>query len=692
MYLTQEFVGLWLIQLRRWEEPVGLFDLFRYAASGCAYKIWIAYFPPASRDESHNPTVSWGSDFILFKGRAMLQKIREKSQGVFAWVILLLICIPFALWGIQNYLGGGSETPVVSIGDKDFYQQDINRAYTQYVQNLSGMSFDEDTVKQQALNKLIRDEVLWQYVQEEGLVVTDDTARNFIKSLNYFQTDGKFDKKQYKALLGAQRMSSEEFVRRIKKALMMEQFQKAVIESGFATKSEIDRFFAIQNQKRDVEYVTVPLSKVSELPTDDEIEAYYQQHQLDFRTEERVAIEYVELALDQLAADVNANEEQLKEFYQQQKDQYTQKERRKISHILFAVKNSEDEKDALERALQAKKQLKEKDFASLAAEHSDDRLTASKGGDLGLFNAGIMEPAFDQAAASLKLGEVSDPVRSSFGYHLIKVTELVPGQIKPYDSVKDEIEQAYRKAQAENRFYELGEILTEVSYENPDSLQAVADALGVQIKTTGFFTRGAVEGIAAMESVRNIAFSEDVLKGNNSEPVELGAEKLVVLRMREYKPAQSKDLNEVKDDIIAAIRAEKASKLTAQRAAEIKTALLQGQSLAEVAEKYQLKVNKMKEVSRNTDKLAWPIKQAIFKAAKPQGDKPSVIQAADADGSQTVISVVKVSVGVMSENDRKKLQLAEKNIANALSQATFSAVMASLEAKADISIHAQKVD
>ena len=334
----------------------------------------------------------------------MLLKIREKSQGVFAWIILLLICVPFALWGIQNYVGGGSEKAIATVGDKDFFQQDLNRAYAQYSQNLQGVNFDEKEIKKQALEKLIKDEVLLQYVESEGLVVTDQAARDFIKGLDYFQTDGKFDNKQYKALLASQRMLPAEFVSKIKKALVMEQFQRSVMESSFATEKDIEGFFKIQNQKRDVEVAAVALEKVVEQPSEQEINDYYQQNQSAYQTVERVAIEYVELSLAELAKQIKPSPEQLKSYYQEQKDLYTTKERRKISHILFAfTKDAGNDAVQLERALKAKKALENKEFSVLAAEVSDDKLTAAKGGDLGLFNVGVMEKAFEDAASSLQL-------------------------------------------------------------------------------------------------------------------------------------------------------------------------------------------------------------------------------------------------------------------------------------------------
>lgn len=627
----------------------------------------------------------------------MLLKIREKSQGVFAWVILILICVPFALWGIQNYVGGGSEAAIVSVGDKEFLQQDLNRAYAQYSQNLAGKNFDETLVKKQALEKLIQDEVLLQYVQDENLVVTDEEARGFIKSLDYFQTDGKFDNKQYKALLATQRMTAGEFVYRIKKALIMEQFQRSVTESSFATEKDIENFFRIQNQKRDVEVISVALQKVKEQPASEEIESYYQKHQDAFLSNEQVAIEYVELSLDELAKQIEPSDEQLQTYFEEQKDLYTTKERRKISHILFAfTKDTDDDEKQLERALKASQELETKEFSALASELSDDKLTASKGGDLGLFNLGEMEKEFENVASSLKLGEVSKPVKSAFGYHLIKVTELVPEGIKSFDSVKDELTSAYQRLQAETMFYELGETLTEVSYENPDSLQHVADALGVEIAKTGLFGRNVVantpdkDSIVSQVAIVNMAFSEDVLKGNNSEPVELGTDRLVVLRMLEHRAAEVKALKDVKAMVIATLLNNKAAQLTVEKAEKIKQSVISGQSMQAAAEENGLEVQKFSGLLRANGDLAWKVNQAVFKAAKPVEGKSTVVTVADIAGSQTVINLLSVSEGVMSESDKAKKKLAEANLAKAFGQADFKATLNSLRSKANIKINIEE--
>lgn len=621
----------------------------------------------------------------------MLLEIREKVQGVFASIVLVLICVLFGLWGIQNYLGGGKEAPVLTVGDKEFFQHDVSQAYQQFAQNLAGMKFDEDTLKKQALEKLVRDEVLLQYAQEQKLVVTDETARDFIQTLEYFQKDGQFDKTQYQTLLASQGMSSDEFVSRIKKALIMEQVQRAIVDSGFATKAEVNAFFKIQNQTRDVEYVSVPLTAATTKPSEEEIAAYYQQHLDAFQTDEQVSVQYVELSLDTLANDIEASEDQLKSYYEEQKTQYSTPERRKISHILFAFgKDNADEQQALQRAQKAKDELATKDFAALAADVSDDKLTAKNGGDLGLFNVGVMEKAFEEAASKLKLGEVSEPVKSAFGYHLIKVTELVPGDVKSYAEVKPELTVAYKKAQAESRFVELGEKLAEVSYENPGSLDAAAKLLNMDVGETSMFSRSAGEGVAAEEKVRLAAFSEDVLKGNNSEPVELGTDRLLVLRMKSHVPAATKPLDDVKNEVIVALQEEQAQKQATELAEKIKSDVIAGKALSEAAVAAKLAVKSVKGLGRAGSDVEPAIVQAVFRAAKPQANRPSVIVIDQLAGGKVVASISAVNEGQMTDADKSKQALIEKNMAAAFGRAQFEAMLNQLQASADISVRTEK--
>ncbi len=624
----------------------------------------------------------------------MLTTIREKTQGALSWIILIAICIPFALWGIQNYTDTSKEAPVASVGGKDFYQRDLNRAYEQYAQNFKGMNIDEQVIKKQALDKLVKDEVLLQYVKDAGLTATDSKVRDYIKTLPYFQTNGKFDNELYKNLLAAQKMTSADFVNKIKTSLIMEQFQRTITDSSFASPYTVESFFKIQIQQRDVGYVTIPFEKPAEQPGEQEITAYYQKHQDAYKVPEQVSVEYVELSLDELAKNTSVSDDKLRAFYEEQKDRYTAKqEERKISHILFAINAKTDEKAALDKAQKAQEAIKNKDFSALATELSDDKLTAKKGGELGLFTPGSLEKSFDkpfvEAAKTLKKDEISKPIKSSFGYHLIKVTELTPAVIKTFDEVKDELTKSYQKTQTENAFYEAGEKLAQMSYENPDSLQAVSDALKLTVKKSGLFSKDKGDSIAAEQKIRDAAFSEEVTKGNNSTPVEVGTDRLVVLRQLERKPAAVKDLASVKQDVVSALTTEKANQLTLDKAAKIKQRLQAGENMQAVATENKLTVKAATGLTRNKNDLPPQLIDAIFKAAKPKGGKATIFTIALPTGEQVVASLKKAEPGKMSDDDKKRLDLAKKNLAMAFGQSEFNAFLASLEEKADVSVKAQ---
>jgi peptidyl-prolyl cis-trans isomerase D len=277
-------------------------------------------------------------------------------------------------------------------------------------------------------------------------------------------------------------------------------------------------------------------------------------------------------------------------------------------------------------------------------------------------------------------------VKSAYGYHLIKVTELVPAVVKSFETVKAEVTKAYQRKEAETNFYALNDKLAEVSYQNPDSLTAVAESLGVQIEKTELFTKDAGEGIAKEAAIRSAAFSEEVLKGNNSEPVELGTDKIVVLRMKEHHPAATRDLKEVQPVIVSALLTEKAQKEAVSLAAELKKQLLAGKKLAALAAEHKLVATTVVQLTRNGTQVPPQVNQAIFKAAKPVAGKPTVLTVAMPNGEQVVVSLNKVTEGVMSESDKKQKQLAEKNLAKAVGDALFEAVINSLQASADVSV------
>ncbi len=616
----------------------------------------------------------------------MLTEIREKTQGTFAWVILILICVPFALWGLQNYTDGGQENAVVIVGDKEFVQRDVSQAYAQFKQQYAERQIPEEILKKQAVEKLIRDELLLQHVTAENLSVSDKTVRGFIASLPYFQVNGKFDKKQYETMLGQQGMSSAQFVNRIRKALLMEQYQKSVTDTSFVSEQAIERFFKIQNQSRKIEYATIKVKPVNTEPSAEEINTYYQQNAETFQTAEQVSIEYVELSLPELMEDIDPTEAQIDNYYQDNIELYSVKERRKISHILFAKTKDTTEEQALAKAQAAQQRLAQETFVALARELSDDTLTAKNGGDLGLFEVGMLRPELEKAALTLALKEVSEPIKSDFGYHLITVTELIAAETQVLTDVKDEVVESVKRVEAETIFYELGESLTELSFENSDNLVAVADDLGLKIIQTELFSQHTGVGIASEEAIRNIAFSETVLQGNNSEPIELGEERLIVLRLLEHQPAETKLLADVQNIIVTAIQNQQAKDKVKQQADKIKQALLTGGTMTEVAKELDSPVKTVTDLRRDSKEVPWAVSQAAFKAAKPIAGKTTVFVVDSPLGDQTVVNLLSVADGSLTIDDKEKAKLAKENIAKALGQSDYAAVIDGIRTSTNISI------
>jgi peptidyl-prolyl cis-trans isomerase D len=620
----------------------------------------------------------------------MLQAIRDRAQGFFAWVMLILIGVPFALWGIQNYFDSGKEQPVAVVGDRDFYERDVQRVYEQSLANLVGIAdFDEKQIKQEALEKLIREEILAQNAEEKHLVVSDVDVREFIQTLPYFQTEGKFDKEKYKITLSSQGMNPGEFAMQVKRALVMEQFQRGLTDSAFVTSKQVESFLRLKNQERNIAYLTIPLKKSDQNYTAAEIEDFYHKNLSSFQNPERVIIEYIALSLDELARQVQASDEDLRHLYEEQKSNFTTEERRRVSHILITIdgEGQEAEKAALSKANEIREALlKGKDFASLAKENSKDPGSAQKGGDLGLMSKGDMEQNFANAAFSLEPGALSEPVKTAFGFHLIKLVEVQASKTKTFDDVKQELLTTFQHNAAENKFYELGQKLTELTYEHPDSLELAAKELNLKIETTDWFTRDSGAGIAQETEIREATFKEDVLNGRNSDPVELGNEKAIVLRVKEHQPASAKPLDSVKEEILGKLRTEQAKAEARKLGEDLLKQAREGKALSSIAKEQKGLITQTATLKRDSTHLSPVIVSAVFgKSLGPEG-KPIFDRIELEGGDQVIYSLLAVKAGAPASDQTKEEELARGLLHRAAGQQELSSLIAQLRQISDVYI------
>ncbi len=623
----------------------------------------------------------------------MLQSIRNRAQGLIAWIVLILICVPFAFWGIQNYFGTGQEQPVAVVGDKDIFQRDLTRAYEQMAAKLGSIGqISEATLKQLAIKNLVDEEVLTQAVQERGYTVSDAQIRSAIREIPYFHEDGKFDKGKFETVLKAQGISEAGVIAQLRRSLEIGQFSDGVIRTSFVTNVEIDRFLRLRDQSRSTEYIIVPVKDISEKITNDQTEQYYKNHISLFRNPEQVSIDYIQLSVDDVAKKVEVAEEDLISTYESQKDLYTKKARRKVSHILATIDLSAGDKAegaALKKIREAKARLDRGDaFKVVAKEMSDDTVSAINGGDLGLINPKDMDVAFEKAAFALGLGEVTGPVRTPFGYHLIKLTEFESGVVKPFDEVRSEVEQAYRRQSAENDFYEMAEKLSQISYENPDSLEPAANATGLVIQQSELFSLLQGDGVAAAKAVRDAAFVSDILEGKNSEAVELGPNEIIVFRVNKRLLATDKPLADVKQEITNLLRTDQAKQNAKNLAGTLFAKLKEGQKLSDLADSSGLELKRYESITRGGNKAPLQYREALFKAARPGKDEATPLLVAMKDGQQLVGRLLSVqnSNPESVEDYQKEKELAQTWLSEQHGNAEFSALLSQLRGSTQIVI------
>ncbi|CAB1276560.1 SurA N-terminal domain-containing protein [Candidatus Nitrosacidococcus tergens] len=497
----------------------------------------------------------------------MLGAIRDRAKGILSWVIVGLIAIPFTLWGINNYFQDKGETIAASVNDKEITLVEFRTAfqrYTQQMRMLMGDSFsetmlDDPKVRKKVLDELIEQRLLIEEIGRLKLAMNDSDLIQVIGNNQAFHDEnGVFDNRLYQSVLSTQGLTPALYESKLRTSILSDQLISALVLSAFVTQEELKDIARIRFQKREIGYGIIPVAQFNDAVeiNQDKLHQFYEKHKEDFRVPNQVVINYLHLKGETLAKEVPISEEELQAFYEETKAQYTKSEQRRVSHILISLASDASEKDkqaAQERINAILAKLKDNPFEEVAKEDSQDSGSARSGGDLGFFGKGTMDPAFEEAAFSLKsVGDISDPVLSKFGYHIIKLTDIHTGEIKTFDQIKEELVKKYRQRKAEDEFYEKADILDNLAYENPSSLEIAANALGLPIEMSSPFSKDGTgtNGIIANPKIIEAAFSEEVLdEGVNSQTIELGEHNLVVLRINKSIPTHVPEFSDIHKEV-----------------------------------------------------------------------------------------------------------------------------------------------
>ncbi|NUS60155.1 MAG: peptidylprolyl isomerase, partial [Lysobacter sp.] len=547
----------------------------------------------------------------------MLQKLREKTSGWIASVILGLLTIPFAFFGVESYMQQSSETWVAKIqapptwwegaptwwpvstmwqreeiSPNEFRQAFENMRQSQRQQlgeNYDPRAFETPENKRAILEQLIDQRVLKMAAARAGISITDAEVKRAILEFPAFQIDGKFNADRYQLALSQQQLTPRGFEKEIRDSLEVELLPRGLNDSAFVTKGEMDRLLKLLAEERSVSFVQLPPQAADTGPvTGKEIDAYWKAHRNEFRAPEQVTIEYVDVSAATLVVPP-ADEATLRQRFDKEKGTLGGGGERLVSHILIAAPKDADA--ATQKAAEAKAnkiaaeaKAPGADFAAIAKANSEDPMSKDSGGDLGWVGKGVMEKPFEDAVFAMKAGDISGPVRTDFGWHVLQVREVKGATQQTFEEARAQLAQEQAEADRERAFNDLTSKLVDLVNKNPTALEPAAREAKLPVSTLGPFAREGATGIAANKAVQRAAFADAAIQdGLVSDLVEIAPDHVVMLRVTNHVPARELQPAQVRDQIVASIRAERTRKAGEAAAQAMVAKLKAGTPLTAVA-------------------------------------------------------------------------------------------------------------
>jgi len=549
----------------------------------------------------------------------LISSIKKKSTGFVAYFIVGLIALTFivtALYGI-DFMGSGQT--VAKVGDKEISKTEFLKNFVPQQRNLQqqlGAEYSpdiENILKQTVIDQMVNSQILFQYAQNHGYVTTPKEVQTNIAKNEVFYRDGKFDVDQYKKILRLNGYSVQEYEASQFQQLTQEQLRSNIEKSAFVTDFERKNVTSLLNQERKFDYLEIPVKDFSDQVsiTDSMLKDYFDKNQDRFIKPMKVSVDFVELNLDEVTKSISPSDDDLAILYDEEKNRFSTDEERKAQHILVENKVTADQVISL---------INEgKSFDDLAKEYSIDTGSKNSGGDLGFFGIGVMVPEFETAVFAMKEGEVSAPIKSEFGFHVIKLNKIKESSLKSFDEVKEQLVKIYQKNQGQKMIYDLSDEMTNLAYEG--SLEELAEKMNLKLQTSELFSKTSK---SPNKKMINAAFSDPVLnRGENSEPIDLGDDKLVVLRLNNLEKSRNLNFDEVKIQVEGIVKTQESKKLADKLTDEIITLISDNQKTDEILKKNNLKWTSVEWTKRDNQKVDPSAIDLAFKAPKPNS-KPGI--------------------------------------------------------------------
>jgi len=624
-------------------------------------------------------------------GISMLQSIRDNSQGVISKIIIGFIIGLMALFGAESIVGGflgGNEA--ASVNGEEITEQELALSLQNLMASLGASvgDFDDELLRDIALGQLIDDKLLLQAANEAGMVISPSSIDREIVNTAQFQIGGRFDQEFAMRTMAAQGFSAQAYRAAVAERMLMGQLVNAYSSTAFVTQDDIARLAALEMQSRDFRFISVPLGTrtLGEAIPEPDIQAYYDANPERFTSEEQVSLQYVLLDKNDIFNDVIIDDAVVRARYEEQRAAAVADIERRASHILLEIGAGQTQEQVVEVAAGIKQRLDSgEDFGVLAREFSVDTFSAEADGDIGYTNGSVFPTAVEQALLALEVGQVSDPVVSEFGIHVVKLTEYAAQSFPDYDEIAERISREIKTVEVDELFFSRMETLANLAFETFD-LQAISEDLGMEIQQSELFGRLGGSGVVTSNpTVITQAFSADILTdGLNSDVIELSESMAAVIRLGEYLPASIQPFEEVRGEIAVILRTEREQEKSLEIGQQIIAALESGGDASDIIAAESLSWNERTGVRRNQFDLNIEVVQNLFSLPAPEEGELVRRGFSLTNGAYVVIELQSVTPGSpedMPEDQRTQLAAA---MLDSQSRLTFDALLGTLRERATI--------
>ncbi|OED45873.1 hypothetical protein ACH42_04405 [Endozoicomonas sp. (ex Bugula neritina AB1)] len=628
----------------------------------------------------------------------MLQLMRDKAKSWVTFIVVGIIAFMMAITGLETLAPNPNNPEVASVNGEKITRAELaqsvdqqRRAMIQQMgDQLDPALLDDTVMNETVLNTLIERQLLIQDAVDSKMDIGASALDQMIVSMPQFQQDGRFNQDRFQMMVRSYGLTPLQFKENLRQNALLLQLNAGIANTEFVTIQEMQRLNALQGQTRDLSWAVLPVAdmRAAIQPTDDEIQVYYDANSDSFMTSEQVIIDYIELNKDDLAKSIDVNENDVVAEFESRLEQVKAQTAglAKVSAILIEAGNKRTEDEAVARAEEAIASIQNgADFATIAKEYSDDPVTGDKGGDLGFVQPGFLGEAFDEAVATLPVGQVSAPIESKYGIQVIKVVSREATKLPTLDELRPAIEKSLKQNEMDDLYLQQTRQLADISFEAADLAQP-AEQFDLTVKTSGPFGREGGMGIASDARVASAAFSDDVLDlGANSELIELTPEQAVVVRVKEHKKPELMPLEEVKSRIVSTLKNDKAEQQLKAKAEDLIAELKSGDDRQTIASENKLTWTESEKAGRVQPGVPRQLLQKAFTMPHP-GQGTAYDTTILPNGDLALIGLSAIYPGEQKDGDERRLQALAQFLGSNNGHTLFNEYLQGLRETADVAI------